>query len=136
MRTFFLSESSLFLDYFLNSRLLSEFLFTFWILAEDGPGTGFLGSHFFPTLISGRSCWTASSHQSLCNGLLFSLFRNGWSMNTSKKRNSRWWQLFNSKSRQKKCVNLDNKFCSKVKFFTPVNFYWENISINWYFFVR
>ena len=39
-----------FFDYFPNSRLLSEFWFTFWISAENGPGTGFLGSHFFPTL--------------------------------------------------------------------------------------
>ena len=37
-------------DYFPNSRLLSEFWFTFRILTENGPGTGFLGSHFFPIL--------------------------------------------------------------------------------------
>ena len=39
-----------FFDFFLNSLLLSEFWFIFQILAENGPGTGFLGFHFFPTL--------------------------------------------------------------------------------------
>ena len=48
----FPDELSEFFDYFPNSRLLSEFWFTFRILAENGPGTGFLGSHFFPTMTS------------------------------------------------------------------------------------
>ena len=46
----FPDDLSEFFDYFPNSRLLSEFWFTFRILAENGPGTGFLGSHFLPTL--------------------------------------------------------------------------------------
>merc|ERR1712212_457519 len=48
----FPDELSEFFDYFPNSRLLSEVWFTFRILAENGPGTGLLGSHFFPTLLN------------------------------------------------------------------------------------
>jgi hypothetical protein len=45
---------SWFFYYFPNSRLLSKFWFTFRILAENGPGTGFLGSHFFQLC---SPCW-------------------------------------------------------------------------------
>ena len=50
-------QLSEFFDYFPNSRLLSEFWFTFWIWAENGPGTGFLGSHF----LSGK--WTGGERR-------------------------------------------------------------------------
>ena len=54
-------QLSEFFDYFPNSRLLSEFWFTFRILAENGPGTGFLGSHFFPTMVMMTSgVWEAT----------------------------------------------------------------------------
>ena len=62
----FPDELSEFFDYFPNSRLLSEFWFTFRILAENGPGTGFLGSHFFPTLLG--CVWEYMGSQSLQYG--------------------------------------------------------------------
>ena len=54
-------QLSEFFDYFPNFRLLSEFWFTFRILAENGPGTGCLGSHFFPTLKRKVPCFFVKS---------------------------------------------------------------------------